>query len=345
MTSNLENNLRMLGLEISEDRRSRSMFILRTLLVIQLDSPEPLSFAQIYDAVNDVEEGLSYSKAWVHRLLKELVDKDLVKTTSNSASRRMYVCDINTLMTGIKKIKADTIEDLTNQMEESQATIDLLESLDSNDLAQQVFAQLTGKFDTPSSRFLTGIDELHHVTDETIYSAAKEGDIIRCSVFDVNSFINGVNNRIGRIITTPALGAEIRYAVTSEVFQMDPETTALVPEDWLLSFTKGILQMQGRGLDFRIVKPKIRGYQFVSLNKEIMALMISHNPVTAAWVTRKFNANLIDNVISSFDRDWEEAIPIDQIKPEDFKTLGVDSDSYMVSILERGLALKGPDER
>ena len=76
-----------------------------------------------------------------------------------------------------------------------------------------------------------------------------------------------------------------------------------------------------------------------------MALMISHNPVTAAWVTRKFNANLIDNVISSFDRDWEEAIPIDQIKPEDFKTLGVDSDSYMVSILERGLALKGPDER
>jgi DNA-binding Lrp family transcriptional regulator len=310
------------------------MFVFKTLLKIQVDSPEPLSFSKIYDVVNEADRDNTYSKAWVHRLLKELIDRGLVRTIGDSSSRKQYVCDVNTLRTGIERIKDYRIEEMNIQLEEAKTTIDALRLVDSNTLANQLFVFFTGEYDTPSSRFLSGLDEFHRVTEETIYDEAKEGDVIRCSVIDVASFAGRMEDRVGRILTTPSLGAEIRYKVTSEVFNIDQVSMAGVPSEWLIGFVKGILQMHGKDLDFRITRPHVRGYQFVSLNDEVMALMISDNPVTAAWVTRRFNANLIDNVIESFDSEWESSIPLASLTTEHLKAMGVKLDSYMTSIFE-----------
>ncbi|MHA1908108.1 MAG: hypothetical protein ACW98Y_12485 [Candidatus Thorarchaeota archaeon] len=344
MDKELEEKVRLLGIEISDGQISRGMFVFRSILRLQLESPEPLIFSEIYNAVNSADRENSYSKAWVHRLLKELVDRGLVRTIGDTASRKQYVCDVNTLRAGLERIKDYRIEEMNIQLEEANSSIDSLNSLEPSTLANQLFGYLTGEFDTPTSRFLSGMDEFHRVTDETIYSAVKDDDIIRSSVLDVGSFAGGAENRIGRILTTPTLGAEIRYKVSSEVFNVDPETAAVVPREWLVGFVRGVLQMHGKGLDFRIARHDVRGYQFVSLNDEVMALMISHNPVTAAWITRKFNANLIDNVIRSFDREWEEAIPIVNLKPEHLMAMGVESNSYMVSVLENAVKLNEPQE-
>ncbi|MHA2424400.1 MAG: hypothetical protein ACXAEF_06405 [Candidatus Thorarchaeota archaeon] len=334
MDKDLEGQTRLLGFEISEDRMSKTMIVLRALIKLQLVNPDPLTFTNIYNAVNSVERSSTYSKAWVHRLLKELVDRGLVRTIGDSASRNQYVCDINTIRAGLERIKDYRIEEMIIQLEDAKTTIDSLKSLNPNILANQLFGFLTGEFDTPTSRFLTGMAEFHRITQETIYSAVKEGDIIRCSVFDVQSYADGAENRMGRILTTPTLGAEIRYKISAELFKVPQNAATAKLQEWFPGFMKGVLQMHGKGLDVRISIPDIRGYQFVSLNNEVMALMISSDPVTAAWVTRSFNANLIDNVINSFDKEWEEAISLTNIKSEHLKMMGIKTESYVGSVLE-----------
>ena len=112
MEKELEKKVKLLGIELLEGKVSRGMFVFKMLLKLQLANPEPLAFSEIYDAVNSADSESSYSKAWVHRLLKELVDRGLVRTVGNTSSRKQYVCDINTLRAGLERTKDYRIEEM-----------------------------------------------------------------------------------------------------------------------------------------------------------------------------------------------------------------------------------------
>jgi hypothetical protein len=77
-------------------------------------------------------------------------------------------------------------------------------------------------------------------------------------------------------------------------------------------------------------------YNQVSFNTESMALVIAENPVTATWITREFNPDLIDNATQTFDKDWKKAKSILSLTPEDYEALGVGPEGLIRKVMTEG---------
>ncbi len=332
MRTEIEDVLEILGLETSEDSLTRSMEILKLVLNLYEKNKAPLSFAEIFETVNEHEKESEFTRAWVHRLLKNLVDKGLIQIDGEGSSRRHYICDINTLIYGLRIIKSKQIDELNISIRESTNKIENLQTINTNLVAQKLYEKLTGRPDIPGSRYLQGLVEFHEVTDETIYKAAKSGDTIRSIVIDSASFLERADDRLVRIFTAAASGVLVKYAVSADSFSID-RSAVTIPDEWISKFIGNIFQMQGKGLDFRVLQPGIKRYQFASLNSDVLALVISDKPMTAAWVNRDSNADMIDSAIDSFEQEWESAIPLTQLTPDILLEWGLPKDNFIVNIL------------
>jgi Fe2+ or Zn2+ uptake regulation protein len=201
-----------LGLKVSAKQESRVLSLLRSIMRIQKDPPVPLEFSQIYDSLKEENPEAKLTKAWVHRVLKSLVDMKLIRVESPSSYRKMYVADVNTILSGLEKLKEDVTHSTNSQIAELQQTAEKLERIDTKSLAQDLVESLTGKKQVPSSRFIKGLDEFHRVTENTMFSVAKPGDVIRTSVMSVEPYLrDDIEKRMTRIFTTAARGVSIRY--------------------------------------------------------------------------------------------------------------------------------------
>jgi hypothetical protein len=99
--------IRVLGLSSSSEIDSRTLSLLKVILRLQQKDAKTLTFARIYDAMINQEIGVKLSKTWVHRVLKSLVDSMLVRVECESAYRKRYYADINTLSAGLEYLKTN----------------------------------------------------------------------------------------------------------------------------------------------------------------------------------------------------------------------------------------------
>ena len=60
----------------------------------------------------------------------------------------------------------------------------------------------------------------------------------------------------------------------------------------------------------RVTFKKTKTYQSVSLNRDGIVLIVSEDPYTGVWVPRTVNSKLVDDVINSFDEDFENAVDL-----------------------------------
>ncbi|MBN2231178.1 MAG: hypothetical protein JW779_16455, partial [Candidatus Thorarchaeota archaeon] len=224
-------------------------------------------------------------------------------------------CDINTLATGLSYLKERVLHELVNEKQRIEESSRFVEKIDTIDLAQWLHEELTGEKKIPTSRFLKNIDEFHRITDETIYQASKAGDVIRTSVANAGPFVNGYTDRIRRIFVAAQKGAEVRYAVPPSVLQSAALTEGKASQEMNKQILNAIVNERKScpGLHMRINPAGPKSHQFVSLNDQVMALWISETPPTAAWLTREFNADLIDHIIDTFDEQWDKALLVREI--------------------------------
>ena len=73
-------------------------------------------------------------------------------------------------------------------------------------------------------------------------------------------------------------------------------------------------------------------YNQVSFNNDNMALVIAENPMTATWITRDFNPDLIDNAVKAFDKDWRKAKSFLDMTPKEMQSLGVPLEALISEI-------------
>ena len=72
-------------------------------------------------------------------------------------------------------------------------------------------------------------------------------------------------------------------------------------------FTRFTLAYRKEGYEpgFRICERKDSTYQFVGRKDEGIVLIVSENPMSATWIPRSANADLVDNAIETFDADYD----------------------------------------
>lgn len=299
--------LELCGFMTGDRQESRLMNLLSVILRLQTDPPIPLSFADIYEQLLKDEPVAKLTKAWVHRVLKALVETQLVRVENPSAHRKKYIADVNTVMAGLEQIKSDRIHTLEAQQSEISKTLEAVTELDCGVLAQQYVRTVTGTQQKISSRIVRGVDELHRVLKYNMLDVAKKGDTIRATALWIEPFADeGIIDRTVKFIEAASRGADVRYMVSADAFRLDNMTDVSTTEKGtqMIHYIDE-LRKSGVKFDVRIYDgPKT--YNQVSLNTDNMVLIIAEDPVTATWITRDFNPDLIDNAVKAFDRDWKK---------------------------------------
>ena len=85
------------------------------------------------------------------------------------------------------------------------------------------------------------------------------------------------------------------------------EPSSNTPER-VAEFFKEFARLRSQGYNFEVrISTGGMAYNQSSLNDEALTLIITEEPPTATYVTRDFNKELIDTVISSFDNLWKES--------------------------------------
>ncbi len=334
--------LELCGFMIGDKQESRSMNLLSVILKIQTDPPIPLRFSEIYDQLAIEDPKTRLSKAWVHRVLKSLVESQLVRLENPGAHRKRYIADVNTVMAGLEQLKSNRIRELEYQKHEIDNVLEEVRNLECGVLAQDFVHKITGAQQKISSRIVRGVDELHRVLKFNMLDVAKRGDVIRATALWLGPFVEGATERTMKFVETAERGVDVRYLISTEVFRIEelaPDVTFNIEEAMKVIQYIGELRKSGVKFDVRIYQgPKT--YNQVSINNENMALIIAEEPVTATWITRDFNPDLIDNAVKAFDRDWKRSKSFFEMTPKDLQSFTSEPGELISKITSRNGEVK-----
>ncbi len=316
--------LSLCGFLSGEKQESRLLNALRVILTLQMDPPIPLTFSQIYEEIEKEDPSTRLTKAWIHKVLKALIDAQLIRVDNPAAHRKRYIADVNTVMAGLEQIKSQRVKQLETQSQETHETLEEVSTLDCGKLAQDFVKDITGRQQEISSRVVRGVDALHRVLRYNMLDLAKKGDVIRATLLWAGPWIDSTaGERILRFFEAAERGVEIRYLITAEIFRLENEQEKRTNLQAMVGLFQKLIEMRARGKKFDArfyLGPKT--YNQISLNRESMALIITENPVTATWITKRFNPDLIDNAVRSFDRDWKKAKSVFDLTPEEMAAMG-----------------------
>ena len=331
----LAEEFELCGFSVGENQDSRLMSVLESILKLQTEESTPLAFIEIYNQIQKDDPNTKLSKAWIHRVLKQLIETGLLRVDNPAARRKKYIADVNSIMNGFEKLKGKKIEELEEEKKRVQQKLDTITAIDCGHLSKEFVKGITGRQEEISSRIVRGVDELHRVLRFNMLEKAGEGDIIRATLLWAGPFLNETTKeRMQRFIEAAERGAEVRYIVSTDAFQVIEKSELGGLLTSFQEMVKSILELKTKGklFDARLYSgPKT--YNQVSFNDESMALIIAENPVTATWITREFNPDLIDNARITFDKEWERAQSVLNLTAEDFKALGIAPEGLIRKIL------------
>lgn len=316
--------LDLCGFGAGERQESRLMNILGMILRLQETPPIPLSFAEIYEQLQKDDPSTKLTKAWVHRVLKSLVDMQLIRVENPTSHRKKYIADVNTIVAGFEQLKSERVKELEARGREIDDELIKINALDCGFLSKEFVRSVTGREEEVSSRIVRGVEELHRVLRYNMLDIAGEGDIIRATALWVGPFVDdSIVARTMRFVEAAERGADVRYLISTEIFNVDRDKIHVnLEETFGLMKTLAEMKQRGKKFDFRLYTGP-NTYNQISFNRESMALVISENPVTATWITRRFNPDLIDNAVKTFDKDWKLGKSTFDLTARDFAAFGV----------------------
>ena len=322
----LAENLGLCGFMTGERQESRLMNMLAVILRLQEFPPIPLTFAEIYEQFLKEEPSTKLTKAWVHRVLKSLVDSQLIRVENPKSHRKRYIADVNTIVTGLERLKSTKVVDLETRGKEIDEELTKVTALDCGYLSKELVEAVTGRQEELSSRIVRGVEELHRVLRYNMLDNAGRGDIIRATALWMGPFIdNDVVTRTMRFAEAAERGADIRYLISIDFFNLerDKGVRFQLKEGLQMLEDLGELRNRGKKFDIRLYAGP-NTYNQISFNRESMALVITENPMTATWISRRFNPDLIDNAVKTFDKDWKMSESFFDLTVEDIlKRIGV----------------------
>jgi hypothetical protein len=327
--------LELCGFIKGERQESRLMSLLSAVLELQTEPPTPLEFGQIYDQLMISNPSLNLSKQWVNRVLNQLVESELVRLENPTSRKKRYIADVNTVMAGLERMKSNRMEEIESERQHLDKELEKISSLDCGALAKSLVEGFIGKEQKISSRVVRGVEELHRILRYNMLDVAKEGDIIRATVLWFGPFLdNTTRDRTLRFINAAKRGAEIRYFVSTDLFRFDSQVESMMRIEPLVDLMQNLVKLREAGVKFNArLYAGEKTYNQISFNRQSTVLIIAENPVTATWITRDFNPDLIDNAVAAFDRDWAEGKSIFDLTLDDLEAFGVSPEGPISKVL------------
>ena len=251
--SGVSRTLSMLDISFGSGQEARVVTVLRAVLLSTEESGGSCTFGDIYEKLSSGGPELHVSKAWIHRILKSLVEDQLIRLEVPDAIRKNYIGNVQTLTSGLETLKERKGSILSAKKIELRTQIDSFDEIECGYVAQELVQELTGKKQIITSRFLRGVDELSRVLKYNFHAAAKKDDIIRMSLMWLGPFGQGIMNRLVKYFESASQGVETRWLVNAAALSSDvKDEREITLEDGLSMMFKILdFRRQGHKIDLR----------------------------------------------------------------------------------------------
>ncbi|MFW9807020.1 MAG: hypothetical protein ACFFFK_09865 [Candidatus Thorarchaeota archaeon] len=288
---------------IGVDTSRKDMIILGAILKAQRSPSDFIDFETLREQLA-IDEGSRKGKdPLIYRTLSTL-EKDGFLKIDKGSQKHGYCSNIAMLEKALSKIIAKNVEDLEKELKEIDAEIETISEMSSDRLASGVIEISTGRKTKKSMEkpiFAQGWDNILKLLDDKIYGNIKRGDIVRIKLEWLSDIDYLKPKRAMNIQRLLNKGIEIRaldHDRGEQAFRND---------------MKELLEkMQGSGgnIAYRVFPRDSATYQFIGKNSEGIVLVVSEHPLSATWMPRSGNVELVDTAIDSFDKDFKKGIDL-----------------------------------
>ena len=295
-----------LGIDVD----SSQMMILKAVMAAAGGPSIFVTYKEIAEHLQKLEKKKKpYTKAYIYRHLSDMNDEGYLVIDSVQTPRRYAISESGIVSSfGLKQKEA--LSNLRTKRQEITTRLNLLKTVNSENIAFILYNQLMGLESTGESIIIEGIENVRSTVIREFGEAAKPGDVIRviapASVLDRGLQQSGMAEMslMGRAIDgvkiialmMPARGKE---SVTKELIS-----------SYIKNVRDSFVRLASTGnISLRIAKENYKTYRMVSLNSDKMLLYLTHaaDSDMAALILRKDNPGLIDDAVTTFDRIYDGA--------------------------------------
>jgi len=301
----LTSTLRSLGIGSDSGQDPSMLRLLRAILESRRDYKRPLSSSEAYSLLHRKEPGSKLSKAGVQKTLRVLAEIGLLGARQGGPHKMGYFANAFTIEKGLKSLVERVKTQTTQDLKLLDSEISAISSFDCAARAQDLVEVLTGSRHRMSSRLITGNESIRRAVAYNMKDMAHGGDTIRVAIESSNPFLTEEGGIIPEIADAVFNGAHVRCLVHARLESIPVRAAPLKRNGESMKIPES--GEEGKPTAEIKVYEGPNAYHAAIFNDQYMALMVSEEPVTATWITREFNPDIIDTSISVFDASWQEA--------------------------------------
>ncbi len=291
-----EEVLEIIGL----DKIRKDMVVLSAVLKSQKDPTDFVDFETLREQLA-IEEGTRKGKdSLIYRSLSWLEKEGFLKIDKTS-HKHGYNSSISLIRGALERIISTKIKILEKELVNTDSEVSTLSDMVSDIMAGAVIDLAAGKRKIEKPVFAQGWDNILMLLDDKVYKGLKNGDVIRITLEWLTQHDIMDPIRVKGAEKLCEKGVEFR-ALDNNKGERNLRTQLMEPmKTWL---------EKGFKIRYRISPRKDSTYQFIARNTDGIVLVVSENPLSATWIPKDSNPELVDNAIDSFDKDYELGIDI-----------------------------------
>ena len=275
---------------------SKDMRVLGAILTAQLEPTDYVSFDEIREHLAVIEGGRRGEDPLVYRSLSSLEKAGFIEVMQQGKLHG-YRSNTALLQGAVKLLLVKATEEANSTLEAVEEQINNLESIDEKRLAESLLISAMGSaiVEEEKTLFAQGWNDVLNLIDKKIYRNLATGDVVRITLEWVNQPDNVEARRLLSIEEMVSRGIVFRA--------MDHRKQDIPRLERYREITR---RMRGQGYDPRLqISPREDAtYQFIARNEDGIVLIVSENPLSATWIPRSANPELVDDAIANFDADF-----------------------------------------
>lgn len=285
---------------IGLERTRKDIVVLGALLRAQKTPGEFIDFETIREQLAFDEGRRKGRDPLIYRSLSAL-EKDGFVRIDKSRHKHGYTSSIAIIETALSKMISRRTKTIEKEIKQIDTEVGYISNISADMLATGLIDLAAGKKKVEKPDFAQGWESILKLLDNKIYKGIKKGDVVRYTLEWVANHNYMNPKRLNGIAKILEMGVEIRS------LDHDRNETAIREKfrDMITSW-----RANGHKSGYRVLPRKDSTYQFMARNTEGIVLVVSESPLSATWIPRNANPELVDNAIDAFDRDYEKAIDL-----------------------------------
>ena len=273
----------------------KDIVILGAIVKSQNDPTAFVDFEDIRTQLAIDEGGKKGKDSLIYRSLSGLEKTGFIRV-NRSEHKHGYNTDVGLMHEVFRKAIREAISEIGDELGEIDSEIEQISNMNLKELASDMISLAAGEQKIEKPVFAEGWENVLQLIDDKVYSHVKKGDLVRFSLEWLSrpDMITAIRaDRLGKLMEDGVIFQGLEHNKVSKK-----------QRELFKKFTLAYRE-QGYQPGFRICERKDSTYQFVGRDNEGIVLIVSEKPMSATWIPRSANADLVDNAIETFDADYD----------------------------------------